>query len=269
MKIKTAITTLSACLIAGALSAQIITALEYWTFDSDSSGAGLRDATNSGSWGSSWNFNTTSFNDIADGAGLFVLAGDSGTTTRKLPDALGPNDANDNNIYDAPVTTGKYILSVNFNSWNMDAASVGDTWKLAVNDSGGSNSIAQIIWNVQSDSVVRVRGATSLDSGSAFREVVTLGLASATSVEVSVEFDFDLNTVRYLVDGVETHSFSDFNGTDIGQLVYVKSGAWAGAANSVSVDEMGLSVVVPEAGTFAFLTGLLALGFVFYRRTGR
>ena len=266
MKIKTIITTFSAVVLFSILGAQIVTPVEYWTFDSDQSTDGLRDATNSGSWGSSWNFNTTAFNDLADGAGLFVLSGDSGTTTRKLPDALGPNDANDDNIYDAPVTTGKYLLSVNFDSWNIDAASVGDTWKLAINDSGGSNSIAQIIWNVQSDTVVRVRGATDLGTTSAFREVVTLGLVNPTAVSVSIEFDFDQDTVRYLVNGSEVESFTGFAGTDIGQMVYVKSGAWGTAASSVSLDEMGLSVVVPEPGTYAFFGGFLALAFVLFRR---
>ena len=181
-----------------------VTQLEYWTFENDGSSDGLRDAENSGTMGSSWNFNTTTQGDLANGSGQFVMAGDSTTTTRKLPRAGFDNALSGADFYAAPLTTGKYVLGVDFASWAADSASVGDSWKLGVNDSGGA-LIGQIIWEIDSATSVRLRFSTTTDGGSRFRNVTGFGIVEASAPTVELEFDFDNDTVRYLVDGAETH----------------------------------------------------------------
>ncbi|MCP5548890.1 MAG: hypothetical protein H7A50_16125 [Akkermansiaceae bacterium] len=250
---------------AGSVSAA--TLLEYWDFESDSAGDGLVNISNSGSLGSTWNFNTTTQNDESDGAGLFVLSGDSGNFTRKLPKAGTTNANAGTDFYASPFTTGTYLVEISFDSWSADAASVGDTWKLGINDSAG-NAIAQLIWDVDSTSSTRLRASTTTAGGSAFRTLGSFGLSNSTATTVGVEFDFDNDTVRYLLNGAEQYLFTDFNGTDIGQMLYVKNGDgtsdWATSATSVSIDSMGLSAI-PEP-TAALLGGLGFLALLRRRR---
>lgn len=232
--------------------------LEFWEFN-DPAGTDLNELANSGSLGSSWNFNTPA--DLTSN-GQFVLGGDSGTTTRKLPDGL--NEDGTTNLYASPLTSGTYTLTVNFASWNMDSASVGDLWKLGINAADGSTTLAQVIFEVDSASTTRLRLAAPTDAGGNYRNF-SYGLTQASPVSVSIEFDFDSDTVRYLVDGSETHSFTGFTATEIGQMTYVKSGAWGTAASSVTIDSMGLTTV-PEPTTVALICGLAGLVFVSVRR---
>lgn len=241
---------MKACLILIGLFALPLLAspLEYWTFDTDSSGDGLRDAVNSGSTASSWNFNTTTQGDVADGAGSFVLSGNSTTYTRKLPADPG---------YASPATTGIYLLEWDFTSWSVNTASVGDTVSFRVSDSSGNNA-ANLIWEVLDSTTVRVRASTYLsDTTQAFRNLSTYSLSEADGPRVGIEFDFDNDTVRYLLDGAEANSFSNFGATDIKQISLVKNGAWGTSATSVSINEMGLSAI-PEPGTMLLLVGATA-----------
>jgi hypothetical protein len=255
------ISTAAVCLLASSLSAQFN--VEFWEFN-DPVGTDLNDLFNTGTLGSSWNFNTP--NDLTNGT-QFVIGGDGGTTTRKLPDGLNER-ADDDNIYASPLSTGVYTLNVNFAGWDFSSASLGDTWKIGVNEADGSSTIAQIIFEVDSATSTRLRFATETDTGGKFRNFA-YGLTQSSPVDMTIEFDFDNNTVRYLLDGSETHSFDDFSGTEIGQLIYVKSGDgtddWVTAASSVTINSMGLASV-PEPATFAFLAGIGALGLGFYRR---
>jgi hypothetical protein len=166
---------LSTLAFALPLQAQIVV-LEYWDFESDSVNTDLNELINSGSINSSWNFNTPS--DLTDGSGLFVLGGNSGTYTRKAP--ADP--------YSSPLTTGKYVLEVKFDSWSADTASNGDSWNIKMNDSSG-NTIAGIYWEVDSASTVRLRASTSAVTGSYFRNFTGYGLTESNPVTVAVEID--------------------------------------------------------------------------------
>lgn len=243
-------------LLATTLSGQLM--LEFWEFN-DPAGTDLNELANSGSLGSSWNFNTPA--DLTSN-GQFVLGGGSGTSTRKLPDGL--NEDGSTNLYASPLTTGTYTLSINFASWNIDSGSVGDSWKLGINAADGLTTLAQVIFEVDSASSTRLRLAAPTDSGGNYRNF-SYGLTQPSPVSAAIEFDFDLDTVRYLVDGVETHSFTGFTATEIGQMTYIKSGTWGTAASSITIDSMGLTAV-PEPATLTLICGLTALGIVSIRR---
>lgn len=263
-KLFIALTTLT----AGMVLAQ---QLEYWNFD-DANGTDLNDLSNSGSLGSNWNFNTTTGaigggGHLTNGSGQWVMAGDAGAGgfTRKLPDGLN-EDAGLNNEYASPISTGIYTLDVTFDSWDVTNASVGDSWKLGINDQNSSSTtIAQIIFEKDSVSTTRLRWASTTVGGARFRNV-GFGLTESSEQKLTVEFDFDNSTLRYLLNDVEQHSFTDFNGAQIGQLLYVTNGVWNDATSSVTLESMGVTAI-PEPGTLA-MTGIafLALAGACLRR---
>jgi hypothetical protein len=237
MKIQSAIIVLILQLFL--LSAYAQTEQEFWDFEGTGADVEIYGIPNQGIFGSSWN--GTSFNgDETDGTGVYVLAGDSTTFTRKLPAAGTANAQAGLDEYASPATAGRYRLEVNFNSWNFDAASNGDTWALRVNESAaaGGSTIAQIILQVNSTSTTRIRFAGDFTSGSAFRNV-DFGLSQVTPVSAAIEFDFDQDTATYYLNGEKVEVFTDFIGADIGQLLYVKTGNWSAAASSVAIGSMG------------------------------
>ncbi|MBI9019755.1 MAG: PEP-CTERM sorting domain-containing protein [Verrucomicrobia bacterium] len=258
-----AVTMIAMGMALGASAAPI----EWWDMN-DTAGTDLNDLANSGSINSIWNFNTVGA--VTDGSGNFVIDGDSGVTTRKLPkkgsataDAGGLLD-----IYAAPLTTGAYSLTVDFASWNFDAASEGDLWKLKTTDSAGTD-IAGIELGIIGGAG-RIRLWSNTSGGAAYRSFA-YNPTEAAGALVEVRFDFDNNTVDYVVDGNVEYSFTDFIGSNIGGMAYTTSGDttadWATAASSVSIDAMGIDVI-PEPATVGML-GLGALVTMFVRRFKR
>lgn len=243
--------------------------LEFWNFD-DAAGTDLNDLSNSGSLGSAWNFNTTAgavggAGHVTNGAGLWVIDGGTSTFTRKLPDGAN-EDAGPNNKYASPITTGAYRLEVNFASWDVTDFAVGDSWRLAVNDAdSGSNTLAQVIFEKDSATTVRLRAATYLDDTSGAYRNFSYGITETGPISLALDFDFDNNTVSYILNGSETHSFTNFGGIQIAQLSYVTAGTWGNTGGSISIDSMGLSAI-PEPSSFALLAGALALCSVMIRR---
>ncbi|NDV63184.1 PEP-CTERM sorting domain-containing protein [Puniceicoccales bacterium CK1056] len=260
---KKVISLLFCLLLSFSLAQGQIVPLEYWDFESDSSGTDLNDLSNSGSLGSSWNFNTPE--DLTNGSGQFVIGSGAGVYTRKLPD--GANEAGTTNLYASPLTTGKYLFEVTFAGWTADAASVGDTWNFKIQDSTGAN-VANIIWQVDTASTTRLRASTIANAGATqyFRQYNSTGLTQSTAVTLAIEFDFDNDTVRYLLDGVEEFSATDFSGDGISGWVYSKGGAWTSTETSLTLESMGLSQVVPEPSTYALVTSLCVLAFLVVRR---
>ncbi|NDV63185.1 hypothetical protein G0Q06_12035 [Puniceicoccales bacterium CK1056] len=222
--------------IVGNLNAQEVP-LEFWNFD-DPSGTDLNDLSNSGTLGSNWNFNTPE--DLTNGSGQFVIGSGAGVYTRKLPD--GANEDGATNKYAFPITTGKYLFEVTFASWTADAASVGDSWNFKIQDSTGAN-VANIIWQVDTASTTRIRASTIATAGTQqyFRNYNSTGLTQSTAVTLAIEFDFDNDTVRYLLDGVEEFSATDFSGDGISGWVYSKGGVWTSTATSLTLESMGLT----------------------------
>lgn len=210
---------------------------EGWEFD-DTLGTDLNDLLNSGSWGSLWKFNT---NAATDGSGNFVVPGDAGTTTRRLPESGTANALAGDDFYAIPVTTGKYRWEVKFSSWAFDSASNGDSLQLQVDDAS-SNTIARIDLRVLSAGTdIRFSG---FDGN--FRSAVYTYVESSP-ITAAIEFDFDKDTIDYLVNDSVVYSFV-FNGANIGRLSYFQSGAWTTAASSLSVDYLKLTELLP-AGT--------------------
>ncbi|QHI69084.1 hypothetical protein [Tichowtungia aerotolerans] len=216
--------------------------LEWWDM-SDTAGTDLNDLSNSGTLASVWNFNTVGA--VTDGNGLFVISGDSGTTTRKMPKKGTANAEAGADVYASPITVGAYSLTVDFAAWSLDASSLGDVWKLKAQDSSGTD-IAGIEFGMDSTTTARLRMWNLESDGAAYRSY-SFDVTSASGTVAEVQFDFDNGTVAYVVDDVEQYSAVDFIGTELAGLIYTTSGDgtadWATAASSISIDAMGLDVL--------------------------
>lgn len=232
--------------------------LEFWDFETEGAGVDLNDAAlvNSGTLGSVWNFNTAGIK--TDGSGSFVVAGDGGNTTRKLPKVGTANASGTDGLYASAITgADTYTFELNISGWDFSAATVGDKFKLA------AGSAAGIAIEVLGDSTVKV---SQFAGDTSFRTTI-LGLVEGAHT-FSIDFNFADDTSAYWVDGSVINSFTDFGQLnsveDIAGMVLVTSGGWSTAASSLSIDSMGLSMV-PEPATIGML-GLGALATIVIRR---
>ena len=236
-------------------AAAVFAAPLEWFDMNDSAGTDLNDLSNSGTLGSVWNFNTPGM--LTDGSGNFIIAGDGGTTTRKLPKKATANAHATLDQYASPLTTGAYSLDLNVTSWSWDAASEGDLWKLKAQNLAGVDVAGIEVGLVGGNA--RVRMWSLGESNAYYRTFNYTGLTDSSGHSYSVEIDFDNDTIDYVVDGTTEYSFTDFAGTELAGLVLSLNGDgtadWATAASSISIDSMGVDVI-PEPAT----VGMIGLG---------
>jgi len=211
------------------------TQLEYWEMN-DPAGTALNALLNTGSLGSGWNWGGAGM--ATDGNGLFVLAGDGGTTTRKLPKKGTANAQETVDAYATPLGgTETYSLELNFASWDMAAATVGDEINLKVFSPDGT-MLAAIFFQKDTESSLRLRMASA---NSNYRNFV-FGLTETNAHSARINFNLSSGTAEYFIDGESQNTFSGLTfAGDIANLALVKNGTWTTAASSVSIESMGLS----------------------------
>jgi len=223
-------------IITGSTYAASVAPYEYWTFDDDSAGVNLVDAINSGSLGSEFNYGGPG-EWSTDGAGHAVISNHVGQTFRQMPKAGTLNADATVNQYDPLFTNGIFRLELDFVSWALDPAGT-DELQIRLREQNNGNNVAAIRLQVQDGTNAVITAYTSTASGAQYRNLATFGLTNNTPVAAAVEFDIDNNTVTYFVDGAQANSFSDFNGTQVGQLQFFTQNGWS--SNSVVViDQMG------------------------------
>lgn len=241
------------------------TPLEWWDMN-DASGTILKNLANSGTYGSPFAGGLAALG-TTDGSGHFVVAGNGGKTTQKAPKAGSTYADSVNPVYASPLTTGSYSLDVNFASWNWNTASEGDLWKFKAQDSSGVD-IAGIELGIVGGAG-RIRMWTMGASNTYYRSYA-VDLVSTTGAAAQVFFDFDANTVSYVLNGVTQFSAADFVGSNLGLMVYTTAGDgvndWVTAASNIKIDSMGINVI-PEPATVGML-GLGALVAMLVRRLG-
>jgi hypothetical protein len=112
-------------------------------------------------------------------------------------------------------------------------------------DDDSSNTIARIDLRVNGTGTeIRFSG---FDGN--FRSTDPLGYVQSSPVTAAIDFDFDNNTIDYLLNGSVVHSFA-FTGSNIGRLSYVLNGSWTTAASSVSIDHLKLIGFVPSGSLY-------------------
>ena len=230
--------------------------LEGWDFDETSSGVALNAVANSGSLNSVWNFGGA--NMATDGSGSFVLPGDGGKTTRKLPKKGTANAQATVDAYLVPLTSSDTdTLEMTLSAWDLTSATLGDAVNFKALDSTG---VMVALLNLEKDTATtaRLRFAAANTS---YRNIA-VGL-TGSSTKISVDFNMAAGTSEYFLNDVSQYTFPGLTyAGNIGGLLFTKGGTkdvnWSTAASSVSIDSMGLSVV-PEPATLGMLSvaGLL------------
>jgi len=257
MKRKAMATLVLLALIAGTATAELI---EYFDMN-DAKGTVMKDLLNTGTLGSQWNFGGSSME--TDGNGNFVLAGDGGTTTRKLPKKGTENAKIDEDAYAIPLTgNDTYRLELTFSAWDLTSATTGDSVLFKVNDSANV-MVALLVLEKDTESSARLRFASA---NTKYRNVPV----ELTGFDTKIAVDFNLanGTSEYFLNDVSQYTFSDLTyAGDIGSLVFVKNGSWSTPDSQVSIDSMGLSVI-PEPATSGLLVFSAAV-ILFIRRRFR
>lgn len=268
------------------LTGETWSALEEYTFETDSSGDGLSDMSNTGSNGSVFDVNSQSGKFIANGSGQAVTSGNAGTWGRYLPgDGTGPGSGTD--AYASPYTTGKFRLEWTLESYDFDnhtgIEGVGngsnDFDTIAITLRLGGSDVAGLMLRIgdtdddgQADGVqVRHLGVNG-NKFSGFENVVST-LSSNPWTSFAVEFDFDNDTIFYERNGnlfagtgVSGNDLGAFAGTGFDQIEISAEGVWLGDANDfLNTESFALYTAVPEP-SIAFLGGLGVLGLLRRRR---
>jgi hypothetical protein len=205
--------------------------VEFWEMN-DRAGTELQNLVNSGSQKSAWNFESIG---AADGQGNFIVRGDGGSYTRKLPTKGSANAHAMEDRYATPITAGSYRLEIDFSAWNIAASSAAaqDALSFGVNDAAG-NRIARIALRSAGD--IQFSG---FDGG--YRTVSVNAVESGTNA-YAIEFDFDTDTIEYFANGSSIYS-GVMSGSDIGTFIFTKNGEWNTADTWFKIDSMGLRVI--------------------------
>ena len=219
------------------------TQLEQFNFD-DVAGKSFNTFVNSGTLNSSWNYGGPAATIFTDGAGSLVVSNHPGQTYRKI------------NSYASPYTSGVYRLEMDLASWDLDAAAVGSTLTFgAVSDATDVLSlIAAVRLTVQDATTARVQMFGDFTSGATYR-AFDFSLADTNGLSCAIDFDFDADTATYSTNGVETHSFTNFQGTQVESLQFNTSSTWT--TNSVAaMNAIGFSEFVGTPATNDTATSL-------------
>ena len=211
--------------------------LSYWDFNSSTNGTPLQSVTNTGSLSAPWQ-SLQLTDGQADGQGNFKIFSGTGTGNWTKKAALS-----------SPLTTGKYRAEIRFSGWNIDPSSAGtNNLAFKVLDATGGNKLANFVFDIQSNTNVRVRFSsyTSPNSGTtieqAFRDGASYSLLQTESVKLAIDFDFDNNTLDYLLNDTVFFSNSSFWGTQAHTLALVKGGTW-GTSSTLSIDSISLNQI--------------------------
>jgi hypothetical protein len=212
---------------------------EYWTFDNDAAAKAFgANWENSGVLGSVWNYGGPG-TISTDGAGSLVVSNHPGQVYRKLPDAGTANADPSLDQYAEPFTSGVYRLEMDFSSWELDSAAVGSDMTFAALNQNSGTTIAGIRLQVFDSSTARVQLFGDYAGTAAGYRNFEFGLTNAVAVSFAIEFDFDNGTATYSTNGVQTHSFTDFEATQLGQIQFNTDSVWP-VTSTVVIDQMGL-----------------------------
>lgn len=212
---------------------------EYWTFDNDAAGASFgSNWENSGTLGSVWTFGGPG-TIYADGAGSMIISNHPGQTYRKLPDAGTANAAASVDQYATPFTSGVYRLEVEFSSWDLDGSAIGSDVTIGAINQNAGTTIAGIRLAVFDATTARIQlFGDFAGTAQAFRNF-EFGLVNNESITAAIEIDFDNGTATYSTNGVVTHSFTDFEATQLGQIQFNTDSVWP-TTSTVVINQMGL-----------------------------
>jgi hypothetical protein len=253
--------------------------LDYWNFDTDTSGKTFGTSTvagwaNSGSNGSLWNNGAyTPGKAEANGNGSLLVSGQAGAVFRKV---TGTGSATAGQ-YATPYTTGAYRIELNFAGWNLAGTGPNSNNSIQLlampNEAAGTGGVAGIRLDKYGATAARVQlFSNSTASGNQENFLsVNFGLVETTAQSFAIEFDYASKNITYLRNGTIIGQYTNFLGAAdgpytvtsnvgsdarMGSLQFSTSSNW-NADNTVNIDSMGFSQI-PEPSTGSMI--LLGMG---------
>ena len=234
--------------IAGIVLSSFSEPLEFWNFN-DARGTEMDDLLNDGSIGSVWNFGDDAM--TVDGEGHFVLLGNGGSKTRKLPASGSENSMAHIDCYTSLLPRNEtYIFEMTFSSWDMTAASDRDQVSFKVVNSDGI-ILGLILFKKKEEGVL-----IKLSLGDKNFRSFEYELKESRPIKVSIKFNLQDDTAEYFINDISQDLFHKLNlSGEIAGLIFSKLGNWNSAASSIHIDSMGLSIekTDPELKTLDLL----------------
>lgn len=247
---------------------------DVFDFESDGSGAGLTAMTNTGTNGGTWNLNSQGGKFVTDGAGDAVTDGAAGTWARSIS-------------YASPITSGKWRLEFDFSSYDFttfdNMTGIND---LTLELRDGTTSVVKLQFRIHDDvdadgvadqtqvgiSHLSDGTKTSFFSG---KNSTMVAAADAVWKFAAVEFDFVTGTMfvernNVIIGGTgEANDTGSITFSQFTELRLSANGNWASSTADTGVfntEAIALYTAVPEPSTYAFVTGLCAIGLFLIRR---
>jgi hypothetical protein len=264
-------TTLTLACLALAFSTLQGALVESWQFG-DGLDTRLNSVANDGSVGTSWNFafgndSPNPDSGLTDGNGLLTLGDD---LTGPAGTYAVVQDYTRKATFASALTTGTFSFEVRYDNWNLTSnQGNGITFKLMKTPGGDS---VNMVFDWRATDNIRTRHAVSGLTGSAAQQGGFADTGSELIVQVNGSLDTGSFTSAYSTDGGSnfTTLISDGAGlTSIAEILWSVEGApnsWS-AGEFIDVDYVQLDLTpIPEPQTIALAAGILALGFVMYRR---
>jgi len=227
-------------IVAGLATSSGAEPIEYWNFN-EQPRADMELVENSGLMGSIWNWATMGAMET-DGDGHFVIQGDCGKLTRKLPKAGSAGALVGQDIYSAPLAgDSTYSLKMDLSKWDMAETRIGDCLIFKATDTNGA-MVASISIKRMANNRVQLQMASA---GSNYRGIPRPLKGGPVSMEI--RFNFSTDTAEYYIDGIQTKRFDNFDSGSIGSLILLTDGAWNKTEAWVKLDSMGLAIYDPSA----------------------
>ena len=209
---------------------------ECWKMD-DPAGTSFAGLRNSGSLGSSWDWNMKGVR--TDGSGHLVIHGGVGVFTRKVPRKSDYTALPGKSQYAKPLggSNTTCILEIKFSEWKFGPTATGDSLIYKVMDSQ-NRPLASISLKKTSPTSVKISLSYSGGNYKAF----DYSCEEKRELPVRIELDYANHTVKYYVNETCWNVFHEFSGDKVASIAFVLIGNWENPENLVKIDEMALWV---------------------------
>lgn len=207
---------------------------ECWKMD-DPAGTSFAKLLNSGSLGSSWDWNVKGVS--TDGSGNLVIHGGVGVFTRKVPRKNSSTALPGKSQYAKPLggSNTTCVLEIKYAEWKFGPTATGDALIYKVMDSQ-NRPLASIALKKTSATSVKV----SLSYLGGNYKAFDYACEEKRALPIRIELDYANHTVKYYVNETCWKTFQGFSGDKISSIALVAIGSWENPETLIKIDEMAL-----------------------------
>lgn len=194
--------------------------LEHWDMN-DAAGTQLQQLSNKGTLGSTFSWSNE---DLTDGNGYLILAGNVGNDWKSIPDYATP-----------PAASGQYTYEINFGAWSFGLSDPKSYVKSKLYDvNGGTVAEIQFLMEGTAASIV-------MNCDDANYRTYTIGTNTGTSASAKLLIDYDAQSVEYFTNGVSAAVFSGLSIGPIKNINLSRESDWTTVGRSIAIDDIKLT----------------------------